>query len=152
MNNEHNIINSITATTLVVISDMYQRLMPFLILGLILIATDARFGIAAARKRGESISMAKMWRKALNKFVDYICWVTLAGIFGHTYGQILGIPILAALILLVIYGIELSSCFNNYFESKGINKKINIWRFLGRSDIEESLEDTKKQKKKNGEN
>lgn len=73
--------------------------------------------------------------------VDYICWVTLAGLFGQTFGNILGIPLLSALLLLVVYGIELSSCYNNYLESRGINKKINIFKLFGRSEVENCIED-----------
>lgn len=83
--------------------------------------------------------------------VDYICWVTLAGLFGQTFGTILGIPVLSGLLLLIVYGIEVSSCFNNYFEYKGINKKVNIFKLFNRSDVEnciEDVEDTKKEGEK----
>ena len=95
---------------------------PFLLLALVLIVADTRFGVAAARKRGERIRPSRKWRRAVNKLVDYICWVTLAGIMGRTFGEVLGIPLLSALTLLLVYGIELSSCFNNYFEYRGIKK------------------------------
>ena len=61
--------------------------------------------------------------------------------FGQTFGEILGIPILSALILLIVYGIEISSCFNNYFEAKGIKKKVNIFKLFNRSDVENCIED-----------
>ena len=82
-----------------------------------------------------------MMRRMINKFVDYICWITLAGVIGNTFGTVLGIPILSAIILLVVYGIEITSCFNNYFEFKGINKKINIWKLFGKKELEEVFED-----------
>lgn len=137
---ERNIING---TTIVVapILDFYNSLIPFIILAIVLIFVDSRFGVAAAKKRGEPIRTSRKWRRAINKLVDYICWVTLAGLFGQTFGTILGIPLLSALLLLVVYGIELTSCYNNYLESRGINKKINIFKLFGRSEVENCIED-----------
>lgn len=137
---ERNIING---TTIVVapLLDFYNSLIPFIILAIVLIFVDSRFGVAAAKKRGELIRTSRKWRRAINKLVDYICWVTLAGLFGQTFGNILGIPLLSALLLLVVYGIELSSCYNNYLESRGINKKINIFKLFGRSEVENCIED-----------
>lgn len=137
---ERNIING---TTIVVapLLDFYNSLIPFIILAIVLIFVDSRFGVAAAKKRGEPIRTSRKWRRAINKLVDYICWVTLAGLFGQTFGNILGIPLLSALLLLVVYGIELSSCYNNYLESRGINKKINIFKLFGRSEVENCIED-----------
>lgn len=131
--------------------DFYNNLIPFILLAIVLIIVDSRFGIAAARKRGETIRTSRKWRRAINKLVDYVCWVTLAGLFGQTFGTILGIPVLSGLLLLIVYGVEISSCFNNYFEYKGIKKKVNIFKLFNRSDVEnciEDVEDTKKEGEK----
>ncbi len=138
---ERNIINGATAAMVAPLLDFYNNLLPFLLLAIVLIVVDSRFGIAAARKRGETIRTSRKWRRAINKLVDYICWVTLAGMFGQTFGEILGIPILSALLLLIVYGIEISSCFNNYFEAKGIKKKINIFKLFNRPEVENCIED-----------
>lgn len=66
--------------------------------------------------------------------------------FGQTFGSILGIPILSGLLLLVVYGIEISSCYNNYFEAKGIKKRINIFKLFNRPDVENCIEDVPAQK------
>lgn len=139
---ERNIINGVMASAIMPLLDFYENLMPFILLAIILIFVDSRFGIAAARKRGEDIRPSRKWRRAINKLVDYVCWVTLAGVFGQAYGSILDIPALAAVMLLVVYGIELTSIFNNYFEYKGLHKKINLFRLLRRTDIEECIVDT----------
>ena len=69
--------------------------------------------------------------------------MTLAGRFGQAFGVILGVPALPAFILLVIYVLELSSCFSNYFEARGIDKRVNLWKFFSKKmDIIE-VEDTK---------
>ena len=120
---ERNIINGTTTALVSPLLDFYENLIPFLLLAIVLIFVDIRFGVAAAKKRGEQIRPSRKWRRAINKLVDYICWVTLAGLFGQTFGTVLGIPILSVLFLLIVYGIEVSSCFNNYFEEKGIKKK-----------------------------
>ena len=138
---ERNIINGATAAMVAPLLDFYNNLLPFLLLAIVLIVVDSRFGIAAARKRGETIRTSRKWRRAINKLVDYICWVTLAGMFGQTFGEILGIPILSALLLLIVYSIEISSCFNNYFEAKGIKKKINIFKLFNRPEVENCIED-----------
>lgn len=139
---ERNIINGVMASAIMPLLTFYENLMPYIGLAIILIIVDSRFGIAAARKRGEMIRPSRKWRRAINKLVDYVCWVTLAGVFGQAYGSVLDIPTLAALMLLVVYGIELTSIFNNYFEYKGLHKKINVFKLLRRPDIEASIEDT----------
>lgn len=138
---ERNIINGAITAMVAPLLDFYNNLLPFFLLAIVLIVVDSRFGIAAARKRGETIRTSRKWRRAINKLVDYICWVTLAGMFGQTFGEILGIPILSALLLLIVYGIEISSCFNNYFEAKGIKKKINIFKLFNRPEVENCIED-----------
>lgn len=149
---ERNIINGATAAMVAPLLDFYQKLVPFLLLAIALIIVDCRFGIAAARKRGEKIRPSRKWRRSINKLVDYVCWVTLAGLFGNAYGEILGIPILSALFLLIVYGVEISSCFNNYFESKGIKKRINIFKLFNRPEVEKSIEDIPDEKKEDKEN
>ena len=138
---ERNIINGTTTAVVAPLVCFYNSLIPFLLLAVVLIVVDSRFGVAAARKRGEPIRTSRKWRRAINKLVDYICWVTLAGMFGEAFGEILGIPILSALILLIVYGIEISSCFNNYFEAKGIKKKVNIFKLFNRTEVENCIED-----------
>lgn len=138
---ERNIISGAMATVISPFVEFYQALAPFLILALVLIVADTRFGVEASVKRGETFRPSRMMRRAINKLVDYICWITLAGVVGNAFGTVLGIPILSALILLVVYGIELTSCFNNYFEFKGINKQINIWKLFGKKELEGVFED-----------
>jgi hypothetical protein len=127
---ERNIINGIAAVTIAPFLEFYDNLIPYLLIAVVLIATDSRFGIAAARARGETVRTSRKWRRAVNKLVDYICWVTLAGLFGNTFGTVFHIPILAAIMLLFVYGIELSSIVNNYLEYKGIHKHIDITKLL----------------------
>lgn len=123
---DRNIIGAATSMALMPFIDFYRSLTPFIILAIVLIIADSRFGVEAAQKRGEAIRQSRKWRRAINKLVDYICWISLAGVFSNTYSNILGIPMLSGIVLLIVYAIELVSCFNNYFEFKGIPIRLSM--------------------------
>lgn len=123
---ERNVIGSVTTVALTPFIDFYQSLVPYIILAIVLIIADSRFGIEAAQKRGEVIRQSRKWRRAINKLVDYICWISLAGVFSNAYSDILSIPTLSGIVLLIVYAIEITSCFNNYFEFKGIKMRISF--------------------------
>lgn len=127
---ERNIIGSATAAALTPFVDFYSALTPYIMLAIVLIIADSRFGVEAAMKRGEVIRSSRKWRRAINKLVDYICWISLAGVFGQTYSNVLGIPALSAAVLLIVYAIEITSCFNNYFEYKGVDVRISFSRIF----------------------
>lgn len=144
---DRNVIAGATAAVISPLVDFYSKLLPFLMLAVALIIIDSRFGILASKKRGETIRASRAVRRAINKLVDYICWVTLAGMIGQTFGTAFHIPLLAVIVLCIVYSIELTSIFNNYFFYKGINKKFNGWKFFskltGHTAIEESIEESK---------
>ncbi len=145
--NERNIISGATVTLLSPFIDGWQNLLIWLILALVLIIGDLRFGISAAKKRGERIRPSRAIRRTINKFVDYICWVSIAWVMGAAFGNQLGVPLLAVIIMAIICAIELSSIFDNYCQYKGLKKRFNVFRFLSRlfkrPEIEECFEDTK---------
>ncbi len=74
--------------------------------------------------------------------IDYLCWVTVAELISRTFGISLGVPVVSMSMLFIIYGIEISSCVNNYFEYKGVRKRFNFWKLIHRPELEEALEDT----------
>lgn len=129
---ERNVLAGATATIISPLVDFYGKLLPFLLLAILLIAIDSRFGIQASKKRGETIRTSRAIRRAINKFVDYICWITLAGMLGQTFGVVFHIPLLSVIVLLVVYTIELSSIFNNYFFYKGLKFKFNGLKFMSK--------------------
>ena len=143
---ERNVLAGATATVISPLVDFYGKLLPFLLLAILLIAIDSRFGIKASKKRGEAIRASRAVRRAINKLVDYMCWVTLAGMIGQTFGTAFHIPLLSIIVLCIVYSIELTSIFNNYFFYKGIKKKFNGWKFFskltGNDAIESALEET----------
>ena len=52
MSQERSVINGATAMFVSPVVDFYQSMSPFLLLALVLIVADTRFGVAAARKQG----------------------------------------------------------------------------------------------------
>lgn len=131
--------------------EFYEALTPYIILAIVLILADSRFGVEAAQKRGETIRQSRKWRRAINKLVDYICWISLAGVFSNAYSDVLGIPALSGVVLLIVYAIEITSCFNNYFEVKGIKLRLSfnaIFREWFKKVSDTDVDITEKPKKK----
>ncbi|MFR9506779.1 MAG: hypothetical protein SNI45_06915 [Rikenellaceae bacterium] len=129
---ERNVIGGVTATVLSNFYDFTSPLMWLLFLGAVLIVVDLRFGLRASKVRGEAVRTSRAIRRTINKAVDYICWVLLAGAIGATFGESIGVKILPILVMLVIYGVEINSCFSNYFESKGKSLKVDIFKFFSK--------------------
>ena len=140
MGDTSNLWASFLAGLGIVISEFYAHLAPWLLFAAALVIVDLRFGIMAARCRGEEIRLSRAVRRTVNKAVDYLSWVTLAELASQTFGLVIGVPIVSMGTLLLIYGIEFNSCMNNYLEYKGIKGKFNVWRLMQRRDIEDAIE------------
>jgi hypothetical protein len=139
MNETNNLFSATVAALGMVLADFYGHLAPWLLLGMVLVFVDLRFGLLAAKARKEEIRPSRALRRTLNKMVDYLCWVTLAEVSSRTFGITLGAPIVSIAILFIVYGIELNSSVNNYLEYKGLKKK---WNFFKLVDKESLLEDS----------
>lgn len=143
---ERNIIGGFTAAVLSPFVEGWQQMLWFLLLAIVLIIGDLRFGIAAAKKRGENIRPSRAVRRSLNKLVDYICWLSIATVVGINFGSVFGLPLLSVIIMAVVCIIELSSIIDNYLEYKGIKQKVNIIKLIARifrrPDFEDVLEPT----------
>ena len=134
MTDANNIFATAVTAIGAVIADFYSHLAPWLLLGMVLVLVDLRYGVLAARRRGENIRFSRAWRRTINKMLDYLCWVTVAELMSRTFAVSLGVPVVSISMLFVIYGIEVSSCVNNYFEYKGIRKRFNFWKLLNREE------------------
>ena len=133
---DRNVIGGFMAAIMSGFFEFMEPLKWFFLLGLILIVVDLRFGILAARTRGEKIRTSRAVRRTLNKIIDYLCWILVAGAMGKAFGMPFDVPILPAIVLLVIYGCEINSCYGNYFEAHGKKVKINIFKlFAKKADI-----------------
>ena len=138
---ERNIIGGFTAAVLSPFVEGWQQMLWFLILAVILIIGDLRFGIAAAKKRDEKIRPSRAVRRSLNKLVDYICWLSIATVVGVNFGSVFGLPLLSVIIMAVVCIIEMSSIIDNYLEYKGIKKKVNVIKLIARIFKKPELED-----------
>lgn len=68
-----------------------------IMLVVILVAVDFRFGVKAAQARGEKIRNSKTGRRTGNKLIDYICYLVFGGLIGKAIGEPLGVnPTLVA--------------------------------------------------------
>ena len=143
---ERNIIGGVAASVLSPFIEGWQQMLWFLILAIILILGDLRFGIAAAKKRGERIRPSRAVRRSINKLVDYICWLSIATVVGINFGTVFDVPLLSVIIMAVVCIIEMSSIIDNYLEYKGIKKKVNLIKLIAhifrRPEIEDVLEST----------
>lgn len=142
---ERNVIGGLTATVLSGFSDFLEPLRWFLLLGLILIIADLRFGIEAAQYRKEVIRTSRAIRRTVNKIIDYLCWIFVAGAMGEAFGTPFSIAFLPAVVMLIVYGIEINSCYTNYFEARGKKVRVNVFKFFAKkNDIIEIEEEEKK--------
>lgn len=139
MNETNNLFSATMAALGMALSGFYGHLAPWLMLGMVLVMVDLRFGLLAAKTRKEDIRSSRAWRRTFNKMVDYLCWVTLAEVCSRTFGITIGAPVVSMAMLFIIYGIELNSCVNNYLEYKGIKKKWNFFKLVGKENL---LEDS----------
>lgn len=143
---EKNIINGTFAVFLSGFFEFLEPLKWLVLCGIILIVVDLRFGVMASKKRGETIRTSRAVRRSINKLIDYTCWVLLACALEHTFAEPFHIPLLPTLVMLVVYGVEINSIFANYFEYKGLNLKVDIFKFFKKKtndiiDIEEVKDD-----------
>ena len=135
---ERNLIGGFMAVTLSPILEQFYSLRYFFLLLPILLAVDLLFGIKAAVVRKERIKRSRAVKRTINKFVDYVCWLLLAGALGLVFGEPFNIPILPVVVMAIVVSIELESCVVNYFEYKGKKIKFN-WRKLFGKKGEEML-------------
>lgn len=145
MMTERNVLTGTAATILAQFVDGWQDIVIWLIMAIVLIIADLRFGISAARKRGEKIRHSRAVRRTVNKLVDYICWISIAWILGGSFGRLFGLPLIPAIVMLGVCIIELSSIIDNYCEVRGIKKKFNGWKFfthiIRRPELDDCMED-----------
>lgn len=142
MEHDSNLLSTFMALLGATIANFYSHLAPWLLLGAVALLVDLRFGIKAAKARGETVRTSRAIRRTLNKAIDYLGIVTLAEMLSRTFGVSLGVPIVSVGMLFIIYGIELSSILNNYFEYKGLPWKFNLLKFLRKkSELAESIEE-----------
>jgi membrane protein required for beta-lactamase induction len=146
MEQERNVIGAATSVLFSGMIDFIAPLKWFALLGFVLIIADLRFGVRAAKVRGEKIRISRAGRRTINKLVDYMCWVFLAAAINKAIVPHFDMPLLPAFVLLVVYGFEINSCYSNYFEARGKKFKIDIFKIFKKKidiiEIEEEKNET----------
>ena len=132
---ERNVVGGLFAVALSWVTEFLEPLRWMLLLGVILILVDLRFGIRAAAKRGEHLRFSRAIRRTLNKMVDYLCWVFLSCAISKAFALSFG-NIIPFVVMGIIYIVEINSCFSNYFESRHLNIKVNVFKwFMGKTGV-----------------
>lgn len=146
MEQERNVVNGAMSVALADWLNYLEPIKWLALCGVILVICDLRFGVLASKARGEEIRKSRAVRRTVNKLVDYTCWILLSVGIEYAFGISLHIPLIPVFMMLVIYGVELNSIFDNYFKYRGINIKVNIFKwFKKKVDIIE-IEETKDKK------
>lgn len=110
---------------------IYQNRWLF-ILALILVLVDFRFGINVSKKKGVPIRWSRAFRRTINKFIDYMCYIALSMVLGEAIGKPLGIePIIISTITMVLCcGFELDSIWSHICILHNIKKPVSMWKLL----------------------
>ena len=96
------------------------------------------------QERNVISGMLASWLTSFIEFVEPVKWFIVAALcliiadfkFGIEASKKRGETIRKSRVLFVIYGCEINSCFNNYFESRGSKFRINIFKwFKNKADI-----------------
>ena len=146
MEQERNVVNGAMSVALADWLNYLEPIKWLALCGVILVICDLRFGVLASKARGEEIRKSRAVRRTVNKLVDYTCWILLSVGIEYAFGISLHIPLIPVFMMLVIYGVELNSIFDNYFQYRGINIKVDIFKwFKKKVDIIE-VEETKDKK------
>lgn len=128
----HRLLILTPAALYVTAQQFFISLLPFFLVMFVLVIADLRFGIRAARYRKERIKISTAGRRTINKFIDYSCWICLAVLFDHVITTPLSIPCFKLAVLLLVFGLEIESCFTNFLEARGLKLKISLLPFIRR--------------------
>ena len=71
---ERNLINGSLVSYLSWAADFISPIRWFLLAAFALVLADLKFGIEAARHKGETIRKSRAIRRSANKIIDYLCW------------------------------------------------------------------------------
>ena len=80
--------------------DFYDTMQGWLYAAIAFILADLRFGILAAKKRGDEIRGSRMRRRTMNKVLDYSCWMFVAYTCRNSFGALFGVPVVSAAIVM----------------------------------------------------
>ena len=93
----------------------------FLLLCVVLIIADLKFGIDNSRAHGEKIRTSRALRRTVNKLIDYLCWLMISAVFAEAFAVPFGIEMMpvAACVMLIACFNEIDSIVQNYHAARG---------------------------------
>ncbi len=93
----------------------------FLLLCVVLIIADLKFGIENSQAHGETIRTSRALRRTVNKLIDYLCWLMFSAVFAEAFAVPFGIEIMpvAACVMLIACINEIDSIMQNYHAARG---------------------------------
>jgi hypothetical protein len=97
-----------------------------------LIIADFWLGISESKMVGKDIRRSKAWRRTLNKVVDYMCYLMVAGLLGKAIGEPMGMNALrvASVVMLLTCAWELDSIYGHICVLNGAEKDFSVRRFI----------------------
>ena len=97
-----------------------------------LIIADFWLGISESKLVGKEIRKSKAWRRTLNKVVDYMCYLMVAGLLGKAIGEPMGLDYLkvASIVMLLTCAWELDSIYGHICVLNGAEKDFSIRKFI----------------------
>lgn len=134
MNNDSSFLSTaaqggLAATALLFIRQAITRMIPYAFVVIPLIILDLRWGVPAAKHRGEKVTISRAFRRTMSKTFDYICWIVISSTLAVAFER----PWLEYVILGAVIFNEIVSIVGNYLEvTKGIElswKEFYRWMF-----------------------
>lgn len=125
----------------------------FLLLCVVLIVVDLKFGIENSQAHGELIRTSRALRRTVNKLIDYLCWLMFSAVFAEAFAVPFGVdimPVAAGVMLLACFN-EIDSILQNYHAARG-QEGVSLIKFIVSlvkrkdKDVGAALEDTLKEK------
>jgi hypothetical protein len=140
METERHTLRAVTATGLLgEFTDMLYDIRWIFIIMAMLIVADLYYGISECRKRyvethdeKYKVRLSRAARRTLNKAVDYLCYVVIAGVLAKAEAEPYGVHIIvvASIACLFIICFELSSVMGHICYLHGIPYRFNPRVFL----------------------
>lgn len=124
-----------------------------ILLCLVLILADLKFGIENSMAHGEVIRTSRALRRTINKFIDYLCWLMFGVVFAEAFAVPLGIDYMTVTVCIMLLACfnEVDSIMQNYHAARGIDG-VSLIKFVislvkkKNKDVGEALEETLKDK------
>ena len=128
-----------------------------LLLCIVLIIADLKFGIENSLAHGEVIRSSRAMRRTINKFIDYLCWLMFSAVFAEAFAVPFGIDkmIVTVSVMLLACFNEIDSIMQNYHAARGIDG-VSLIQFVvslvkrKNKDVGEALEETLNKDKEDG--